>query len=124
MTALAPVEHRPARRSAGREWCLGKGENCGRKKSGRFDEKGIAGLAKDKPVVYTIENSKGKNLYTGVAKKGRVEARIKEHLPGAKDAVRGGAKVKIKQKSSIAEAEKSEAKIIKSRKPPQNKKGK
>ncbi len=36
------------------------------------------GLAKDKPVVYKIEDDKGKNLYTGVAQRGRVEARMKE----------------------------------------------
>ena len=94
------------------------------KKSGSFDEKGIEGLAKDKPVVYIIENSKGKNLYTGTAKRGRVEDRLKEHLPGAADAVHGGAKVKIQQKLSIGEAEKSETRIIKSQQPPQNKKGK
>ncbi len=94
------------------------------KKSGSFDEKGIEGLAKDKPVVYTIEDGKGNNLYTGVAKRGRVEERLKEHLPGAVDSVHGGAKVKIQQKSSIVEAEKSEARIIKSQQPKQNKKGK
>lgn len=94
------------------------------KKRGSFDEKGIDGLAKDKPVVYTIEDNKGKNLYTGVAKRGRVEERLKEHLPGAVDAVPGGAKVKIQQKSSIAEAKKTEARIIKHQQPPQNKKGK
>ena len=32
------------------------------KKSGKFDKKGIEGLAKDKPVVYKIENDKGKPL--------------------------------------------------------------
>ena len=42
------------------------------KKSGKFGKKGIEGLAKDKPVVYKIENDKGKPLYTGVAKKGIV----------------------------------------------------
>lgn len=94
------------------------------KKSGSFDKDGIEGLAKDKPVVYKIEDNKGKNLYTGVAKRGRVEARLKEHLPGAVDPVRGGAKVRIQQKTSIDQAEKSEARIIKSEKPPQNKKGK
>lgn len=94
------------------------------KKSGSFDKKGIEGLVKSKPVVYTIEDNKGKNLYTGVAKRGRVEARIKEHLPGAADPIRGGTKVKIQQKSSIADAEKSEARIIKSQQPSQNKKGK
>ena len=94
------------------------------KKSGSFDEKGIEGLAKNKPVVYKIEDDKGNNLYTGVAKKGRVEERIKEHLPGGADPVRGGAKVRIQQKPSIAEAEKTEAIIIKKQQPPQNKKGK
>ena len=94
------------------------------KMSGTFDKKGIEGLAKDKPVVYKIENNKGNNLYTGVAKRGRVEARLKEHLPGSTDPVRGGAKVRIQQKPSIAEAKKSEARIIKTSQPPQNKRGK
>ena len=94
------------------------------KKSGKFDFAGIEGLAKNKPVVYQIENSKGKNIYTGVAKRGRVEERLKEHLPGAKDPIRGGVKVKIQQKTSIDVALKAEAKIIKQQKPTQNKKGK
>ena len=94
------------------------------KKSGRFDKQGIERLAKDKPVVYTIKDRKGKNVYTGVAKRGRVEERLKEHLPGSKDPVRGGKRVVIRQKSSIDEARKSEARIIKREMPPQNKKGK
>ena len=94
------------------------------KKSGKFDNTGIEGLAKDKPVVYQVENSKGETVYVGSAKKGRVEQRLKEHLPGAKDPIRGGVKVKIQQKPTISEAEKSEARIIKSQKPAQNKKGK
>ena len=85
---------------------------------------GIEGLAKNKPVVYKIENSKGENIYAGVAKRGRVEERLKEHLPGAKDSVRGGVKIKIQQKSSIDDALKSEARIIKRQQPVQNKKGK
>ncbi len=94
------------------------------KKSGSFDKDGIEGLAKDKPVVYDIQNKGGKTLYTGSAKKGRVEQRLKEHLPGGPDPIRGGTKVKIKQKSSIADAQKSEARSIKSKMPPQNKKRK
>ncbi len=94
------------------------------KKSGDFNKDGIEGLAKDKPVVYQIENSKGETIYAGVAKRGRVGERLKEHLPGAKDAVYGGAKMKIQQKTSIDDALKSEARIIKNRQPPQNKKGK
>lgn len=95
-----------------------------RKLSGTFDKKGIEALAKDKPIVYEIENARGKNLYTGSAKKGRVEERLKEHLPGGSDPVRGGVKVRIQQQSSIDEARKSEARIIKRNQPPQNKRGK
>lgn len=94
------------------------------KKSGSFNEQGIEGLAKNKPVVYNIEDKNGKTLYTGVAKRGRVEQRLKEHLPGGPDPARGGAKVRIQQKANIAEAEKAEARAIKQNKPPQNKKGK
>lgn len=102
----------------------GNGWPTGKKKSGSFDKNGIENLAKDKPVVYKIENKKGENIYTGVAKRGRVEERIKEHLPGAKDAVRGGRRVVIQQKSSIAEAKKSEKRIIQQQNPSQNKNGK
>lgn len=94
------------------------------KKSGSFDKEGIEGLAKDKPVVYDIQDEKGKTLYTGVAKRGRVEARLKEHLPGGPDPIKGGAKVKIQQKSTIKDAEKTETRAIKRKQPPQNKKGK
>ena len=94
------------------------------KKSSKFDKSGIEGLAKNKPVVYQIENAKGENVYTGVAKRGRVEERLKEHLPGKKDAIRGGVKIKIQQKSSIDQALKAEARIIKKQQPAQNKKGK
>ncbi len=64
------------------------------------------------------------DIYTGLAKRGRVEARLKEHLPVGKDPIPGGAKVKIDQKDSIAEAEKSEAGIIKMAQPRHNKRGK
>lgn len=95
-----------------------------KKKSGNFDKEGIEGLAKNKPVVYDIQDAKGKTLYTGVAKRGRVEERLKEHLPKGPDPIRGGKKVKIQQKPSIEVAKKSEARAIKKKKPPQNKRGK
>jgi predicted GIY-YIG superfamily endonuclease len=95
-----------------------------KKKSADFNRVGIESLAKDKPVVYKILNGKGNTLYTGVAKRGRVEERLKEHLPSGPDPVRGGKKIVIDQKSSIDEARKAEARTIKRSQPPQNKKGK
>ena len=94
------------------------------RKSGKFDKDGIEALAKNKPVLYRIQDKKGKDLYVGVAKRGRVESRLKEHLPRGRDPVRGGVKVRIQQKSRIAEATTSEARIIKRNQPPQNKRGK
>jgi predicted GIY-YIG superfamily endonuclease len=96
----------------------------GGKKSAAFDKKGIESLSKDKPIVYQILNEKNKNVYTGSAKRGRVEERLKEHLPSGSDPIRGGAKVKIQQKKSIDDAQKSEDRIIKKDKPAQNKRGK
>jgi len=94
------------------------------RKSGSFDEGGIEELAKDKPVVYEISDKDDKLLYVGVAKRGRVEARLKDHLSSGQDPIRGGAKVKIQQKENIAAAEKAEARAIKAKQPPRNKKGK
>ena len=94
------------------------------KKSGSFSKEGIENLAKDKPVVYEINDKNDKLLYVGVAKRGRVEDRLKEHLSSGPDPIRGGAKVKIQQKANIAEAEKAEARAIKAKQPPRNKKGK
>ena len=95
-----------------------------KKKSSDFNKEGIESLARDKPVVYKILNKNDKNIYTGVAKRGRVDDRLKEHLPNGKDPIRGGKKVVIDQKRSIDEARKTEARIIKKVQPAQNKKGK
>ena len=92
-----------------------------KKQTSGFNKSGIDSLAQDKPVVYKILNAAGDNVYTGIAKRGRVADRLKEHLPGAKDAIPGGKKVRIEQKPSIDEARKSEARIIKRSKPKHNK---
>ncbi|MCH7690699.1 MAG: GIY-YIG nuclease family protein [candidate division Zixibacteria bacterium] len=96
----------------------------GKRKSSEFSKEGIESLSNNKPVVYKILDQKDKNLYIGVAKRGRVEDRLKDHLPSGKDPIHGGKKVVIIQKTSIADAVKSETIIIKKTRPPQNKKGK
>ena len=95
-----------------------------KKKSTRFTKDGVKEIRNDKPVVYKIRNAQGKNVYTGSAKRGRVESRLREHLPGGKDPIPGGRTVEISQKSSISEAQKSEARAIKRSQPRHNKRGK
>lgn len=93
------------------------------KKTVPFHQKGIEKLPDNKPVVYKILTERKKNNYTGVAQRGRVQERLKEHLPRGKDYV-PGAKVQIEQVGSINEAETKETRIIARAKPPHNKKGK
>jgi len=93
------------------------------KKTVPFNEKGIEKAPDNKPVVYKILTDGDRNNYTGVARRGRVQERLKEHLPGRKDYI-PGAKVQIEQMSSIKDAEAKEARIIARTKPPHNKQGK
>ena len=93
------------------------------KKTVPLTNKGVEKLPDDKPVVYKIKTDGGKDNYVGVAKRGRVQERLKEHLPGGKDHV-PGSKVQIDQKSSIAEAKAQEKRIIKTEQPKHNKQGK
>lgn len=88
-----------------------------------FNQKGIVKVPDDKPVVYRILTEGGKTNYAGVAKRGRVQERLEEHLPGGKDPI-PGTKVKIEQMPSIREAERKEAGVISRSKPPHNVKGK
>ena len=94
------------------------------KKTVRMSNQSIERLPQDKPVVYKIRDNKGENIYTGVAKRGNVQDRIKDHLPGQRDAVPGAAKVQIRQVGTIKEAEGKEQNIISRSKPKYNQQGK
>ena len=93
------------------------------KKTVRMNTRGIDRLPGDKPVVYKILHSGGENIYTGVAKRGNVQDRLRDHLPGKPDAVPGASKVQIEQMSRIKEAEQKEANIISRTKPKYNQQG-
>ena len=93
------------------------------KKTVPFNQKGIEKLPDDKPVLYKIQTQGGKTNYTGVAKRGRVQERLTEHLAASKDPI-PGASVQIEQMPSIGEAKAKEARVIARTKPPHNKKGK
>jgi len=91
------------------------------KKTVNFNKSGVGKLPNDKPVVYRIQTEAGKTNYVGVAKKGRVQDRISEHLEKGKIP---GAKVQIEQMPTIAEAKEKESNIISRTEPKYNEQGK
>ncbi|MCK4752472.1 MAG: hypothetical protein KAS75_03425 [Planctomycetes bacterium] len=93
------------------------------KKTVNNNKTGISKLPDDKPVVYRIKTEGDKVNYVGIAKRGRVQERLEEHLQGGKDYV-PGAKVQIEQVGSIAEAKKKESTVIKRIQPKHNEQGK
>lgn len=93
-------------------------------KSVPFKSDGIDQLPDNKPVVYRLENAAGDTVYAGVAKRSRVQERLKEHLPGGPDPIPGVKRVKVEQMPTIRDAEKREQGIISRTKPKYNKRGK
>jgi len=85
------------------------------KKTVNFNKTGLGKLPANKPVMYEIKTESGKVNYVGVAKRGRVQERLKEHLSDGKDYV-PGAKVQIEQFGSIVEARRKERSVIASAK--------
>ena len=93
------------------------------RKTTDFNKSGIEKLPNDKPVLYRIQTESGKTNYAGIAQRGRVQERLQEHLPGAKDSV-PGARVHIEQMTSIDDARDKESRVIARSKPKYNEQGK
>lgn len=81
----------------------------------KYNKTSIGKLPNDKPVLYRIETEAGKLNYAGIAKKGRVQDRLAEHLGEIP-----GAKVSIEQFNSIADARSKEQNVIKRNQPKYN----
>ena len=88
-------------------------------KKTNYNKSSVEKLPNDKPAVYRIETDGGRSNYVGVAKRGRVQKRIQEHIGTIP-----GASVKIEQTDSIQQARDKEARIIKRSQPKYNKQGK
>lgn len=84
-----------------------------------FTKTGIGQLPNDKPVLYRILTQNGNLNYAGIAKRGRVRARLNEQLGQIP-----GAQVRIEQFSSIGDASAKERRVIQRSKPKYNKAGK
>ena len=90
-----------------------------RTKKVKFNKTGIENLPNNKPVVYKIITEGGRNNYTGIAQRGRVQERLEEHLGNIP-----GTEILIEQMNSISEAQKKETRIISRIQPKYNKQGK
>lgn len=88
-------------------------------KKTNYNKTCIENLPDDKPVLYRIETDAGKLNYVGIAQRGRVQERLREHL-----AEIPGATVKIEQFKSIQDAREKEARVIKRNHPKYNEQGK
>ena len=89
------------------------------RKTAPYTKAGADQLADDKPAVYRIQTEGGKDNYVGVAKRGRVQERVAEHLGEIP-----GAKVRIEQAASISEAREKESRLISRNQPKYNEQGK
>ena len=89
----------------------------------RLTREGVAKLPENKPVVYNIITASGKANFIGIAKRGRVQERLSEHLPGGPDAI-PGAKVVIEQVDDLIIAKQKQMNSIKRTMPTYNKQGK
>lgn len=78
-------------------------------KTVKFNPAGAGKLPNDKPVVYKVQTAAGNTNYVGIAKRGRVQERIQEHLAEGRIP---GAKVRIESMPSIAQARQKEKNII------------
>ena len=84
-------------------------------KKTKFNKTSIDKLPNNKPVLYRIK-TEGSNLnYAGVAKRGRVQKRLNEHLGNIP-----GATVEIEQFDSITDARRKEKNVIKRDQPKYN----
>ncbi len=96
--------------------------NFSRSKS--FTKANIQNVPDNKAVVYRINNDGGKNLYTGIAGRGRVQERLLEHKELKGESVPGGTKFQIAQVENKDRARKIEIQIIKKDQPKFNEQNK
>jgi excinuclease UvrABC nuclease subunit len=88
------------------------------KRKVNYNKSGISNLPEDKPVLYRIKTDSGNVNYAGIAKRGRVQDRVEEHLADIP-----GATVEIEQFNRVADARQKEANVIKKSQPKYNKQG-
>ena len=59
----------------------------------KFNKTSIKNIPEEKPILYLFLNSPGDELYLGVAKRGRVQERLQEHLALKRERIPGAVKI-------------------------------
>ncbi|HEY4509898.1 MAG TPA: GIY-YIG nuclease family protein [Candidatus Paceibacterota bacterium] len=90
----------------------------------KFTKENISKVPDNKALVYKIENSTGKNLYTGIAGRGRGQERLYEHKDLPREKVPGGTKFQFVQVKNKERAKQVEKQIIRQEQPKFNEQGK
>lgn len=90
----------------------------------KFTKTNIENVPKDKAIVYKLRNAAGKNLYTGIAGRGRVQDRLLEHKELKREKIPGATRFQFTQRKTKEIAEKIEQRIIRKEEPRFNIKGK
>jgi hypothetical protein len=86
-------------------------------KTQKFTKENVFKVPENKAIVYKIKNSDGKNLYTGIAGRGRGQDRLIEHKELKREKIDGGTRFQYAQVKTKDRAEKIEKQIIKKEEP-------
>ena len=86
----------------------------------KFTKINIANVPQNKAIIYQIKNKVGKNLYTGIASRGRGQDRLIEHKDIKKEQIPEGTKFQYAQVKTKDRAHQIEKAIIKKEQPEYN----
>lgn len=85
-----------------------------------FNKTNISEVDDSLPAVYRLKNNKSDDLYIGIAKRGRVQERLGEHLTKKGEKIPGASKFQTSQFRNKEQAERKEKQLIKKLKPKYN----
>ena len=93
-------------------------------KTQKFTKRNIENVPGNKAIIYKIKNSKGQNLYTGIAGRYRGEERLMEHRNLKSEKIPGGTRFQVAQVKNKDRAIQIEKQILKREQPKYNNQGK
>ena len=86
-------------------------------KTQKFIKSNIKKVPENKAIVYKIKDVRGKNLYTGIAGRGRGQDRLLEHKELKREIIPSGTRFQFTQAKNKDRAEQIEKQIIRKEQP-------